>query len=226
MVTGSVNRIPMIAMSRKNCQDRFNPFAIFNMCNSVDMGKDVGIMPVGFLIAGSVGMMYIVVLRFKRVWQVSDLLFPYRFEYRIVGLELVDPNEFSPKLPGVVVVDQHTVAEKFLADGGAGGVDCAEKTRAFWVPARKYAPFLLFTFAIPFHLFKFVGKFISKFRQHVHLEEFIGDSVPAEVIMFGDLSLDFDEVSKASAAFPTAVALKLYHSNIHFMLNRIIKIGI
>jgi hypothetical protein len=60
----------------------------------------------------------------------------------------------------------------------------------------------------------------------VHLEEFIGDTVPAEVIMLGNLSLNFYELSKARAASPTPVALKFCHSNILFMLNWIIKIGI
>jgi len=172
------------------------------------------------------GMINLVVLRFKRVWQVSDLLFPYRFEYRIMGLKLVDPDEFTPELPGGVMVDQHPVAEKFPADGGAGRVDCADKTRAVGVPARKYAPVLPGIPVFPLNLFKFLGKFISKFWQHVHLEEFVGDTVPAEVIMVGDLPLNFYELSKTYAAFPTAVALKFNHSNIHFMLNRIIKIGI
>jgi len=47
MVTGSINSIPMVAMCRKNRQDLFNPFAIVDMGYSVDMGKEVGIMPVG-----------------------------------------------------------------------------------------------------------------------------------------------------------------------------------
>jgi hypothetical protein len=125
-----------------------------------------------------------------------------------------------------MVVDYHAVAEKFLADGGAGGVNCTQKTRTIGVPERKYAPFLRGVLTVVFHLFKFIGKFICKFRQHVHLEEFIGDTVPAKIIMLGNLSLNFYELSKARATFPTAVALKFHHSNIHFMLNRIIIIGI
>jgi hypothetical protein len=40
------------------------------------------------------------------------------------------------------------------------------------------------------------------------------------------LALNFYELSKARAAFPTPVALKFHHSNIHFMINWIIIIGI
>ena len=67
----------MVVMCRKNRQDRFNPFTIVGMFQSVDMGKDVGIMPVGSLSTGGVGMRDLMVLRFKRVRQVGDLLFPY-----------------------------------------------------------------------------------------------------------------------------------------------------
>ena len=156
----------------------------------------------------------------------GNLLFPYRFKDLIVGPEFIEPDNLPPHLTGLVVVDNHAVAEKFLADGRAGWVNCTQKTRTIGVPERKYAPFLRGVLSVVFHLFKFIGKFIYKLRQHVHLEEFIGDTVPAEIIMLGNLSLNFYELSKARAAFPTAVALKFHHSNIHFMLNRIIIIGI
>jgi hypothetical protein len=126
----------------------------------------------------------------------------------------------------MVVVNQHPVAEKFLADSGAIGVDYAHKPRAFGVPAREYAPFLGGILTVVLHFLKCIGKFISKLWQHVNLEEFIGDSVPAEIIMLSNLSFNFYEIPKACAAFPATVALKLHHSKIHFMLINIIKIGI
>jgi hypothetical protein len=178
------------------------------------MGKDVMVMPVGFLCTGSVGMLHLMVFRFKRVRQVSNLLFPYRFEYRIMGLELVDPNEFTPELTGLVVIDQHPVAEKFLADSRAIRVDYAHKSRTFGVPAREYAPFLGGILTLVLHFLKCISKFISKLWQHVNPEEFIGDSVPAEIIMLGNLSFNFYEIPKACAAFPATVALKLHHRTI------------
>jgi len=216
----------MVVMCRKNRQDRFNPFTIVGMFQSVDMGKDVGIMPVGSLSTGGVGMRDLMVLRFKRVRQVGDLLFPYRFEYHIIGPELVDSYEFATELTGGVMVDQHPVAEKILADSGAVRVDYADRPRAFRVPAREYAPFLGRILTVALHFLKCLGKFISKVWQHVNMEEFIGESVPAKIITFGYLSLNFYELSKACAAFSATVALKFHHSNIHFMLTRIIKIGI
>ena len=47
------------------------------------------IMPVGFLCTRGMGMLHLVMLRFKRVWQVGDLLFPYRFKDRVVSPEFV-----------------------------------------------------------------------------------------------------------------------------------------
>jgi hypothetical protein len=51
--TGSLDRIPMVSMCSKNGYDIFNPFAVIGMCQPVNMGEDVGIMPVGFLATGS-----------------------------------------------------------------------------------------------------------------------------------------------------------------------------
>jgi hypothetical protein len=45
-------------------------------------------------------------------------------------------------------------------------------------------------------------------------EEFIGNPIPAEIIMLGNLSFNFYEITKASAAFPAPVAFKLYHAKI------------
>jgi hypothetical protein len=45
----------------------------------------------------------------------------------------------------------------------------------------------------------------------VYLEEFIGDPIPAEIIMGGDLSLHVNELPKACAAFSAQVTLKPDH---------------
>jgi hypothetical protein len=143
-----------------------------------------------------------------------------------MGLEFIDSHNLAPELAGHAFIDQHPVAEKFLADGGAVRIDYAYKTRAFRVPVRKYAPFLRGTLTVVLHFLKFVGKFISKLWQHVNMEEFIGDAVPAKIIMCGNFPLNFNELPKARTALSTTVALKLHHSKIQFMLIRIIKIGI
>jgi len=143
-----------------------------------------------------------------------------------MGPELVESDNLAPELTGLVVIDQHPVAEKFPADSGAVRVDYAQRPRAFRVPFRKYTPFIRGIITIVLHFLKFVGKLISKLWQHVNPEEFIGDSVPAKIIMFGNLPFNFYEITKTFAALPATVALKLHHSNILFMLIRIIKIGI
>jgi hypothetical protein len=184
------------------------------MFQSVNMGKDVGIMPVGFLCTGSVGMLHLMVFRFKRVRQVSYLLFPYGFEYRIMGLELVESDNPAPELTGIAEIDQHPVAEKFLADSGAVRVDYAQKSRAFGVPPREYAPFMRGILTVVLHFLKCIGKFIGILGQHVNLEDFIGDTVPAKIIMFGNLSFNFYEIPQTFAALPATVALKLHHRKI------------
>jgi hypothetical protein len=141
-----------------------------------------------------------------------------------MGPEFIDADNLAPELTGHAFIDQHPVAEKFPADSGAVRVDHADKTRALGVPVHKYAPFLGVTFTVVLHFLKFIGKFISKLRQYVNMEEFIGDPVPAKIIMCGNFSLNFYELPKARAAFPATVALKLHHSKIQFMLIRIIKI--
>jgi hypothetical protein len=57
----------MVPVCRKDCQDIFNPFAIIGVCQPVNMGKNMRVMPMGFLRTGSMGMLHLVVLRFKRV---------------------------------------------------------------------------------------------------------------------------------------------------------------
>jgi len=196
------------------------------MLNSIDMGKDVGIMPVGFLFTGSVGMLHLMVLRFKRVRQICNLLFPYRFEYRIMGPEFINSDNLTPELTGHAFIDQHPVAEKFPADGGAVRIDYADNPRAVGLPTRKYTPPLWDILTVVLYFLKFLRKFIGIVGQHVNMEEFICESIPGKIIMVGNFSLNFYELPKARAALPATVALKLHHSKIHFMLILIIKIGI
>jgi hypothetical protein len=81
-------------------------------------------------------------------------------------------------------------------------------------------------FTIVLHFLKFIGELIGIFGQQVNMEEFIGDSVPAKIIMGGNFSLNGYKIPKTYAASPATIALKLHHSKIHFMLDLIIKIGI
>ncbi len=207
----------MVPVCRKNRYDIFDPFPIIGMFQSVNMRKDVWVMAVRFLVAGSVGMRYLVVLRFKRVWQVSNLLLPYRCEYLIVGPELVDPYESSSELTGLAMIDQHPVAEKFPADRGAVRINYADYSGAVWILPGKYAPLRWSILSVILHFFKCIGKIVSKLWQHVRLEEFIGNSIPAEIIMVSNLSLHFNELPKTRAAFPATIALKLDHSKINFI---------
>ncbi len=51
-----------------------------------------------------------------------------------MGPEFIEPDNLAPHLTGLVVVDDHAVAEKFPADGGAGWVNCAAEPRTLWIP--------------------------------------------------------------------------------------------
>lgn len=134
MDTGSLDRVTVVSMCRKNRYYIFNPFMIIGMFQSVNMGEDVWIMSVGFLVTGGMGMINLVVFGFKRVRQVGDLLFPDRFKDLVMGPEFIEPDNLAPHLTGLVVVDYHAVAEKFLADGRAGGIYCTGEPRAIRIP--------------------------------------------------------------------------------------------
>jgi hypothetical protein len=134
MATGSLDRVTMVSVRRKNGYDIFNPFPVISMFQPVNMGKDVGIMSMGVFTSGSVGMVDLVMFFFKRVRQVGNLLFPDRFKDLVMGPELIEPDYLPPHLTGLVMVDDHAVAEKFLADGWAGRVDCAAEPRTIWIP--------------------------------------------------------------------------------------------
>jgi hypothetical protein len=222
---GLFNRVSLVTMCRKFRHDIFHPSPIIGMHQSVNMGKHVMVMPVGFLCTGSMGVLHLLVLRFKRMRQMSNLLLPYRFKYRIMGLEFIDSDNLAPALTGLAIPYQHPVAKKFLADGGAVRVDYAQKSRAITLPVHKNAPTLGGILTAVLHFFKFIGKFIGILRQHVNMEEFIGDSIPAKIIVVGNLALNFYEIPKTHAASPTPAALKLRHSKINFMPTRIIKLG-
>ena len=134
MATGSLDRVAVVSMCRKNGYDIFNPFAVISVFQPVDMGEDVGIMPMGVFTTGSVGMVDFVMFRFKRVRQVSNLFFPDCFKDLIMGPELIEPDNLPPHLTGLVMVDDHAIAEKFPADCGAGRVDCTTESRAIRIP--------------------------------------------------------------------------------------------
>jgi hypothetical protein len=151
-------------------------------------------------------------LRFKRVRQVSNLLFPYSFKDRIMGLEFIDTDNLAPALTGLEIPDQHPVAKKFLADSGAIRVDYALKARAIALPVHENTSSFGSILSVVLHFLKSISKFIGILREHVNMEEFIGKSVAAIIIMFGNLPLNCYEVPKAHTASPTSIALELRHS--------------
>jgi hypothetical protein len=56
---------------------------------------------------------------------------------------------------------------------------------------------------------------------HVHLEEFVGDTIPAEVISPGYLPFDPDKFPETRTAFPAPVAIKLRHTVIDLIWDRL-----
>lgn len=195
------------------------------MPKCVNMGKYMMVMPMGFLCTGSMGVLHLMVLRFKRVRYMSDFLFPYRFKYLILGLELIDPDNLAPALTALVVPNQHTIAEKFLAYGRTVRVDYTCKAGTAGLPVHENTPFLGRIITIVLHLLKLIGKFIDIFGLHMDMEEFIGDSIPAKIIMVANLSFNFNKIPKTNTATPTPVTLKLRHSNLKSLLIGLITFG-
>jgi hypothetical protein len=194
------------------------------MLDPVNMSKDVRVVPMGFVLPGSMSVLYLLVLRFKRMWQVSDLLFPYRFQYRVMSPEFVEPDDPSTELTGVLLIDQHPVTEKFLADGRAIRVNYTLKTRTFGFLVHEYAPLLRGILPVLFEFIEFIGKLIDIFGEHMDIEEFVRYAIPAKIIIIGNFTFNFYELPEAHTASPAPVALKLHHSKIYFMSIGIIKI--
>jgi hypothetical protein len=153
------------------------------------MGKDMGVMAVDFLCTRRMGMLHLVVLRLKRVWQVGDLLFPYCFKDRVVGPEFVHTNNFTAELTGPAIIDQHPVTEKLFADGGAVRINNTEETLTFGLPVHKHASLKGAIFTIALQFLKLFCKLIAIFRQHMNMKEFIDDSITAIVIMSSNFSV-------------------------------------
>jgi hypothetical protein len=195
------------------------------MIQAVNMGKDVMIMPMSSLCTGCMGVGHFVVLRIEQVRKMGDLILPDGFECRIMRLQLIDPHNPSPAIPRPVL-DQHPVAEKFPADGGAIRVDDAQKSLGIFLRVHKYASLPGGILPVILHLFEFIGEFICIIGVYMDVEEFVRDPIPAKIIMTGYLPLHFDKITYAHTAFPTPVTIELHHSNFKFMLIRIIKIGI
>ena len=136
-----------------------------------------------------------------------------------MGPELIDAYQFATDLTALAVFNQPPVTEKFPADSGSGRVNHADESRAIGILVRKYASLLVSSTRV-LYLFKGIGKFISVLWQHMNLKEFVGDTVPAEIIMGRNLPLHVDELPKARAAFSTQVTLKPDHTKILFCENQ------
>jgi hypothetical protein len=222
---GLFDRISDISLCRKNGPDMLDPLTIIGMLEPVNVRKDVRIMTVRFLCAGSMGMGHFLMIRFKRVRQRGYFFFPYRCEDFIMSPEFVNPDKFATELTGLPVINQHPVAKKFPADRRPRGVNNADKSGPFRVLSREYTTLVGIILASVLHFFECPGKFIGILWQHVSLEEFVGNCVSAEIIVGGNLSFDVNELPETCTAFSAQVTLKFDHSTILFMTIGIIKIG-
>jgi hypothetical protein len=72
------HRISDIPVCREYRYDILDPLVIIAMFQSVQMRKDVRIVAVRSLHTGRMRMRHVLVLRYKRVREVCNLLFPYR----------------------------------------------------------------------------------------------------------------------------------------------------
>jgi len=182
------------------------------MSETIDMSVEMGLVPVSCLSPHSMGVLNRVVLGLKRVRHNSNLLIPDRSEDLIVSPEFVNPDDPDPDLPAFRVMDQHAVTEKFPADRWPCCVNGAGKYLALRVLFHERAAFLRCRgFSASF--LEFFFDLVSELVLHMHLEEFVRDTIPAEIISFGYLPLDPDKFPKTRTAFPTPVAIELYHTN-------------
>jgi hypothetical protein len=140
--------------------------------------------------------------------------------------DFIHTDNFTAELAGPAIIDQHPVTEKLFAYGGAVRINTTEKTRTPGLPVHKYASLLGGILTVGLQFLKFFCKLIAIFRQHMNMEEFVRDSIPAIIIMCSNFSFNFNEFPKTNTASPATIALKLHHSKIHFMLTLIIKIGV
>ena len=148
-------------------------------------------------------------------------------KYLLMNVEPGEDHSFEiSKNNTLFLIDQHPVTEKFLAYGGAVRINNTEKTRTFGLPVHKYTSLLRGILTVGLQFFKFFCKLIAIFGEHMNMEEFVGDSIPAKIIMCRNFSFNFYEFPKTYAASPAPVALKLHHSKIYFMFMLIIKIGV
>jgi hypothetical protein len=144
----------------------------------------------------------------------GDLFLPESGKYLVLCPELINPDYFAAKFAAWLVVDEHPVAEEIPANGRAGGVDCADKTLATRMFPQKNAAFMGCAGILFVQIGEFFINFFGKFRQYMNLENLVRDTIPANVIPVIDLPLDFDELPKALAAFPTEVAFEFRHTSI------------
>ena len=186
---------------------------VIGMPEAIDMGVDMGLVPVSHLGPRSMGVLNRVVLCLKRVRQDSDLLIPDRSQDLIVSPELVDADDLAPDLSALRMMDQHAVTEKFPADRGPCRVDGAGKPLAFWVLSHERAAFLRCG-GFPASFLEFFFDLVSELVLHMHLEEFVSDTIPTEIISFSYLPLDPDELPKTRTTFPAPVAIEFYHTNL------------
>ena len=185
-------------------EDRKNichPFVVIGMPETIDMGVNMGVVPMSNLGSGSMGVLYRVVFCLKRVWQDSDLLIPYFCEDLIMSPELINADDPAPDFAALRMMDQHAVTEKFPADCGSCRVYGTCKSLAFGVLPAECAAFLRCR-ELSAILLKIFFNLISKLRLHVYREEFIRYTISAEIIPPGNLPLNPDELSKTEQHFP------------------------
>jgi hypothetical protein len=109
------------------------------------------------------------------------------------------------------MVDQHPVAPELPADIGPGRVDRTGKTFPRGVLSHKYTTFAGRIRSFRVGVCELFVNFIGKLGLHVDGKDFIGNAIPAVIIPFRELPLDFYKLAKTYATFPAPVAIKLRH---------------
>jgi hypothetical protein len=210
-------------MRCQNTENIFHPFVIISVTLTVDVGMDVCIVPMRPLSSWCMRVHHRVMVRCEGVREVCDLVIPDRQQDFIVGTEFIDADYLPTDFATCRVVDQHTVAEELATDRRAGRIDRACKSSPRRALPHEDAAFVICRHRVS-AFFELIVDLIRELRLNMHLEELVGDTIPAEIVSLVYLPFYSDEFTETQAAFPAPVTIKFYHTDQRYKTEDIISV--
>ena len=220
-----LHRVSVITVRSEDGDHCGNPFLVVAMAQILDVGKDVAVMTVDSRGSGPRGVSQRSVSVIKRVRDVRDLLLPDRGQDLVVGLEFVNADHLSPCFAALGMVDQHPVALELPADSGPVWINRAGKSLPGRVLPAEDTPLAGRIGFFGIRVDEIIRDFICKFRLYVDGKDLVGNAVPAVIIPFRELPLDFYKFAKTCTALPAPVAIKFRHTNCQSHIGYFIKIA-